>query len=350
VTVTILEAPTMTTRERADAPDDKPLGAGWRTAIVAIGAMAALVALGGMILSFRAVSTEMIPAFGRHWSWLVPIVTDLTVFVFSGVDLVLARLDMSHPLARITVYGATGGTVYLNFNAAGTMPGRIAHVLMPSIWVVFVELMRHVVRHQTSLANGTRREPIPAARWILAPWPTMKLWRRMVLWRVNSYMTALAAERVRLARIAAVREEHGPFWRWRVSALDRLSIGLAEPETGDPAAGQQPETDRTAVPEAPDTVPEQAPDTPDRTVRTPRPDKDRTAPPVARRPDSPDKRQRASLPELITACQEYAVTHEMAPEHMTRAQIKEAAEAAGYSVSNDRVTRISAFFDEEAAK
>jgi hypothetical protein len=206
----------------------EPLGGGWTTVAATIGVMAALIAVGGMVLSFRAVSTEMIPAFGYRWSWLVPIVVDLTVFVFSGVDLVLARLDMSHPLARLTVYGATAGTVYLNFNATGNLPGRVAHVLMPSIWVVFIELMRHVVRRQTNLATGSRREPIPTSRWLVSPWPTLKLWRRMVLWRINSYPRALDMERQRLGAIAAARTLHGRGWRWRVGPLLRLQIALAE--------------------------------------------------------------------------------------------------------------------------
>jgi hypothetical protein len=211
-----------------DAPGVEPLGAGWITVTVVIGVMAALIALGGMVLSFRAVSVEMAPAFGSRWAWLVPIVVDLTVFVFSGVDLVLARLDMSHPLARWTVYGATGGTVYLNYAAGGTVPGRIAHVLMPSIWVVFVELIRHVVRSQVGLATGSRREAIPAARWLLSPWPTLKLWRRMVLWRVSSYPRAVDQEKRRLGAVAAARELHGRLWRWRLSPLTRLRINLGE--------------------------------------------------------------------------------------------------------------------------
>ncbi|HEY3872841.1 MAG TPA: DUF2637 domain-containing protein [Actinocrinis sp.] len=206
----------------------EPLGGGWMTVAVVIGVMAALIALGGMVLSFRAVSSEMIPAFGPRWSWLVPVVVDLTVFVFSGVDLVLARMDMGHPLARLTVYGATAGTVYLNANATGDLVGRVAHVLMPSIWVVFIELMRHVVRRQTNLATGSRREPIPASRWLVSPWPTLKLWRRMILWRLNSYPRALAAERQRLSAIAAARAVHGRSWRWRVDPLLRLQISLAE--------------------------------------------------------------------------------------------------------------------------
>jgi hypothetical protein len=204
------------------------LGAGWLAVTVVIGIMAALIALGGMVLSFRAVSAEMVPAFGARWAWLVPIVVDLTVFVFSGVDLVLARLDMGHPLARWTVYGATFGTVWLNYSAGGNPAGRSAHVLMPSIWVVFIELMRHVVRRQTNLATGSHREPIPAARWLLSPIPTFLLFRRMALWRVHSYTVALAMERRRLGAVATARALHGKWWRRRVGPLMLLQINLGE--------------------------------------------------------------------------------------------------------------------------
>lgn len=222
-------------RFHADAEPGQvePLGPGWTAVTIVIGIMAALIALGGMVLSFRAVSTEMVPAFGARWAWLVPIVVDLTVFVFSGVDLVLARLDMGHPLARWTVYGATGGTVWLNYSAGGSAAGRVAHVLMPAIWVVFVELMRHVVRRQVNLATASHREPIPAARWLLSPWPTLKLWRRMVLWRINSYPRALDQEKMRLGAVATAREMYGRFWRFRISPLIRLQINLGEVGAGD---------------------------------------------------------------------------------------------------------------------
>ena len=219
------------TAGRHGRPD--PLGTAWIVLTVVIGVMAALIGLGGMILSFRSVRDEMVPAFGAHWAWLVPIVVDLTVFVFSGVDLVLSRLDMGHPLARWTVYGATGGTVWLNYSAGGTPAGRVAHVLMPSIWVVFVELMRHVVRRQVNLSTASHREPIPAARWFLSPWPTLKLWRRMVLWRINSYPRALDQEKMRLGAIATAREMYGRFWRFRISPLTRLQINLGEVGAGD---------------------------------------------------------------------------------------------------------------------
>lgn len=358
---------TMTQHASTSAPTTtpaEPLGRGWLTVTAIVGIMAALIALGGMILSFRSVRTEMIPAFGSRWAWLVPIVVDLTVFVFSGVDLVLARLDMAHPLARWTVYAATAGTVYLNYEAGGTVPGRVAHILMPSIWVVFIELMRHVVRRQVNLAKASHREPVPAARWVLSPWPTMKLWRRMILWKVNSYPAALAQEKRRLGAIATHRIEHGRLWRFRVSPLVRLQLTLGETDNEPDTESGHPDTDGqpTGPDGQPDTHLSDRTTTPD--TRTPPPDTRTSAPRPVRpatgqtvrtsRPDTrtsdSDKLRTASLPELVVACQEYAVAIEVAPEHLTRAQIKEAVRSAGYSVSNDRVTRIAAFLDEEAAK
>lgn len=224
----------------ADQSRVEPLTAGWIALTVCIGIMAALIGLGGMVLSFRSVRDEMTPTFGPDWAWLVPIVVDLTVFVFSGVDLVLSRLDMSHPLARWTVYGATGGTVWLNYSAGGSAAGRTAHILMPSIWVVFVELMRHVVRRQTNLATGSRREPIPTARWLLSPLPTFLLFRRMALWRTNSYTAALDQERSRLRTIAGLREKHGRWWRRKADPLTRLELSLGPMSATPPAADDTP--------------------------------------------------------------------------------------------------------------
>lgn len=231
------------TADNTTADDDgenTPLGTGWNITSIAIGIFAALIAAGGMILSFRAVSAEMIPAFGTHWAWLVPIVVDLTVLVFSGVDLVLTRHGIAHPIPRVTVYAATFGTIWLNYGAGGNLVGRIAHILMPSIWVMFVETMRHVVRHKANLVGVSLRQPIPAARWILSPWPTAMLWRRMILWQVNSYTLALAHERERLRTIAGLREKHGRLWRLHVSPLVRLELAMGPGATLLPGSTEPP--------------------------------------------------------------------------------------------------------------
>ncbi len=220
-----------TTTGQPGGPDGEtpgPLGAGWLTVTVVIGVMAALIAAAGMTLSFHAVSVRMTPSFGPRWAWLVPLVVDLTVLVFSGVDLVLSRLGISHPLARWTVYGATFGTVWLNYSAGGDPVGRVAHVLMPAVWVMFVEIMRHVVRRVALNAGASRREPIPTARWLLAPLPTFLLWRRMILWRVNKYTVALAREEDRLGAIATAQDIEGRLWRFKIGPVLRLRLSLGK--------------------------------------------------------------------------------------------------------------------------
>ncbi|MFD1045672.1 hypothetical protein ACFQ1S_08880, partial [Kibdelosporangium lantanae] len=63
------------------------------------------------------------------------------------------------------------------------------------------------------LAAGTARDRIPFARWILAPFPTILLWRRMVLWQITDYTLALASEaRTRRAR-TLLRVQYGRRWR-----------------------------------------------------------------------------------------------------------------------------------------
>ena len=222
------------------------LGKGWLAVCISTGILAGLIGSGGMVLSFRSVRSEMVGAFGA-WAWLVPIVVDLAIFAFSGVDLVLSRLDMGHPLARLTVYVATAGTILLNASAAGGVAGKVAHVLMPLFWVLFTELARHVVCAVTGLATGTRRDPIPAARWLLSPIPTFLLWRRMVLWRVNSYTKALGMERSRIGCIAVARSVYGRRWRSRIDPLTRMEIGLGELTA---AAMRAALTAATSTPEA----------------------------------------------------------------------------------------------------
>lgn len=203
------------------------LGRGWIAVCIIAGILAALIGLGGMVLSFRSVRTEMTGTFGT-WAWLVPVVVDLAIFAFSGVDLVLSRLEIGHPLARLTVYVATGGTVYLNASAQGGLAGKVAHVVTLLFWVLFTEIARHVVRALTGLATGNRRDPIPAARWVLAPRSTALLFRRMVLWRQHSYTDALTMERNRLGSIAVARSAYGRRWRSRVDPLIRMDIALGE--------------------------------------------------------------------------------------------------------------------------
>ncbi|WP_412519719.1 DUF2637 domain-containing protein [Actinomadura madurae] len=205
--------------------------------------MAALVTvlgLLGFVNSFAAVADAARPSFG--WlAWSVPIGIDLGIAIFAALDIVLARLDMRVRWLRFIPWALTAATVYLNVAEQSTAFGRLAHAMLPALWVCAVEIAAHVIRIRAGIAAGTRMDGIRASRWILAPWPTLKLWRRMVLWEVRSYPDALSRERARVLALTDLQDAYGR-WAWRrraprrVRALYRLGDLAPAPLAGGPAA------------------------------------------------------------------------------------------------------------------
>jgi hypothetical protein len=203
------------------------------------GAVAAGVgALGliGFINSFAAVRDAADDSFGAL-AWTVPTGIDVGIAVFSALDIVLARLDMRLPWLRLVPWSLTAATVYLNVAHADDAFGVVAHAVGPALWVIAVEVGAHVARVRAGLASGRRMDRIRASRWLLAPVPTLGLWRRMVLWEIRSYPAALARERDRVLALTDLQDAHGRWsWRWRAPRRDRALYRLGELVPADPAA------------------------------------------------------------------------------------------------------------------
>ncbi len=111
-------------------------------------------------------------------------------------------------LARMLTVGTIAA------NAAAGWPDLVAtglHLAAPVMILAVVEATRSVLLRRP-VTSGLRREPIPLARWLLAPWPTWKLWRRMVLWQVTSYRVALETEQRRLRAVFRLRDSYGRDW------------------------------------------------------------------------------------------------------------------------------------------
>ncbi|TDD36831.1 DUF2637 domain-containing protein [Actinomadura sp. KC06] len=171
----------------------------------------------------------------------------------AALDIVLARLDMRIRWLRFIPWALTGATVYLNVAGEHGVFGMVAHAVLPALWVVAVEIAAHVIRIRAGIAAGTRMESIRTSRWFLAPWPTVKLWRRMVLWEIRPYPDALARERARVLALTDLQDTYDRKWRKkapaRVRALYRLgefpavvsAVASAAPSNG-------PVTDRPALP------------------------------------------------------------------------------------------------------
>lgn len=225
--------PRPTDDKRADEGDQaatrspvRPLSHGEVTMVAVVAALVAVLGLLGFVNSFVAVMDAAAGAFGRL-AFTVPIGIDVGIAAFSALDIVLARLDMRIRGLRLIPWSLTAATVYLNVAGEPTAFGKVAHAVLPCLWVVAVEIGAHVVRVRAGLVEGTQMDGVRLARWLLAPVPTARLRRRMVLWEIRSYPEALRRERDRLLGLTELQDTYGRFgWRWkaprRVRALYRL--------------------------------------------------------------------------------------------------------------------------------
>lgn len=197
--------------------------------------IAALAVLGGLG-SYATIERAAEPYFGRL-APIVPIGMDLGVLVLLAWDLLLEHLDLAWPVLRWIAWAYIGGTVVVNVSAAGgRVVGMVMHAAMPVLFIAVMEGVRHLIRTRAGLAGGRRIEGIPFARWMLAPWSTATLWRRMVLWHVVAYRDGLALEYGRQRQVSRLQKAYGRWaWRWRAPAAERLALRLygARPLTPD---------------------------------------------------------------------------------------------------------------------
>jgi hypothetical protein len=223
---------------------DPRIGRRWafRIAVAVLSLLSAgLAALGG-IGSFSTVRQLTVPWFGAPSAWIAPAGIDTGILVLLGWDLLAEFLGMPWPVLRWVAWTFIGGTVYLNVAAAhGNPVGSVMHAAMPSLFIVATEGIRHLVRQLTGLANGTRIEGIPFARWLLAPQSSFILWRHMILWHVTSYHDGLRLEYDRVLAISRLQETYGQWlWRWKAPLRERLALRMAPAETalGTPALAE----------------------------------------------------------------------------------------------------------------
>lgn len=267
-------------------------GTGERAAVCLIGLAMLTLALIGMYVSFETVYEYVHPWF-HDTAWAVPVAIDMAILVFSAADLLLSYWRMAKPSMRLIPWGFTAATIWLNWQAGGPVPIRIAHAAMPALWVLFCEYARHVLAARVGLVNGARMEKVRRSRWLLAPLSTARLRRRMILWEITSYRRALQLEAERHAELARMEMTYGRRWRRQAPAHERMALRLAAVAPAEllpsltKTIGTAP-TDRTAG--APrDTAPAEAEVT--------RPDPIPDLPPVEPKMGSPRKQEPATLPD-----------------------------------------------------
>jgi hypothetical protein len=203
------------------------LGPGQRTALGGAIILAVTLASYGAVGSYKTISNLATDA-GVPLPRLVPIGIDGGLVGVVVLDLVLAWTG--HPvgwlrqLARLLTFG----TVAANVTAGWPHPVAIGlHAAAPLMLLAMVEAGRAVLLRRAGLASGTARDGVPYGRWILSPWRTWLLWRRMVLWQITSYRRALETEaRLRRAR-TLLRMRFGRRWKRKAPADLVWMLGIA---------------------------------------------------------------------------------------------------------------------------
>lgn len=221
-------------------------------ALAAVGATA--VSVIGLLSSYKSLSTTAATSWGWQSPWTLPVGIDLAIPSFTLIGLLLIQFDIPVGWVPLFPRALTAATVYLNWSADRTTPGRIGHAALVMLWVVFSEIAGRVYAHQAALKSDARMERVRRIRWVLAPFSTMSLWRRMQLWEITSYREALSLERNRKLVRADLRERFGRLWRFRTPRMDLVQLRLGElvPVNLEPDAAEVPANHALEVPTVPE--------------------------------------------------------------------------------------------------
>jgi hypothetical protein len=194
------------------------LSRGQTVAVVLSVGLGGLVAGYGLAGSYVAVS-ELAARHGVPLAGWVPAGLDGGLVAVVILDLVLTWIGAPVGWLRQLVRALSVGTVVTNAIAGWPDPVAVGlHVAAPLMLLAMLEAGRSVLLRRLGEARGTRREPIPFIRWVLAPWRTMWLWRRMALWQITSYRTAIDIELQVRRAITLLRVRYGRRWRRRAPA------------------------------------------------------------------------------------------------------------------------------------
>lgn len=227
-------------------------------AVVAVlgGAVVAGIGFAGSYSALRALAESK--GFGDFSPWF-PIGVDAGIVALLALDLLLIWRGASWPVLRLLAHAMTAATVYFNANAGEQSPaadpvGALMHAVMPVLFVAAVEAARRAVIRAARLHDGAAADRVPLHRWVMAPWPTWRLYRRMRLWDVRSYPEAVARERELTVYRVMLEREHGSVRRAPAEArlpLTMAPYGLSIAEAlALPAEHEHREEERRAAAEA----------------------------------------------------------------------------------------------------
>jgi hypothetical protein len=199
----------------------------WLTAasgLVAGNPLLLVIAGIGFSLSFQTISGEAARLGMPGWHPLYPIGIDVGILALVIEARRAIDDDRSDLVPRLGAWGLSILTIVINAQGASTWGlARLLHIIMPSLWVLFLELTRW--RKLRRARSAKRAERIPLARWLADwPWRTLGMKRRMVLNNVTSYPVACAREEARMLATDLARAVWGMRWKQSAPALFRHQI------------------------------------------------------------------------------------------------------------------------------
>ncbi|BFP50157.1 hypothetical protein KCMC57_65250 (plasmid) [Kitasatospora sp. CMC57] len=236
----------------------------------AVAAGAIFIATLGFLGSYAAVADLAADQQFGKFAKVFPIAIDAGIGVLLALDLLLTWLRIPFPLLRPMAWAFTAATIA--FNAATSWPhllGTSMHAAIPALFVVIVEAARHAVGKLAQLHAGAHYENPPMSRWILAPFPTYRIWRRMRMWNIRSYSDVVEMERETKVLRATLKARHGFGWRKEAAKRELLALRLAklgtpvgqtlaarfEVAADRPASRQRPATAIPGITERPASLP-----------------------------------------------------------------------------------------------
>jgi hypothetical protein len=200
-----------------------------RALIGVVAAGAFIIAGIGFTGSYAAVRTLALHKGFGDFSYVFPIGVDVGIAVLLALDLMLTWLRIPFPLLRQTAWLLTAGTIV--FNAASSWGDPLAmgmHAIIPVLFVVVVEAARHAVGRMADITADRHMESVRLMRWVLSPFPTFRLWRRMKLWELRSYDEVVRLEQNRLVYRTHLRAQYGRNWRRQAPIETLLPLKLAK--------------------------------------------------------------------------------------------------------------------------
>ncbi|MFJ5142741.1 DUF2637 domain-containing protein [Streptomyces sp. NPDC088707] len=237
--------------EHVDKQSVERAYAKWELWLAGFGAfLGTAVAVLGLYSSFGALYDKAkLPAAEGGWAWdspwLLPVGIDVSILAFGIINLLLIRSGRPLWWIKWVPRGGTIATIYLNWEAANTVPAQIGHAALAALWVIFSEIAAHLYAAHIGETTGARRMgKIRLSRWLTQPRTTWLIWKLMRQEEITSYEDALAQHQewmvyaqqlaskyqTRRWRRRATQKELAPFQLRRVglSVEEALAVPLME--------------------------------------------------------------------------------------------------------------------------